>query len=509
MALGSLGFRQIMASIHKSSRDYRRGAIMGLTMAEAFVLISFALLLLFAFWQLEAEEKNTAEIVEFRGLKLADQQEFLKSLNDGSLDAFITLKDKGIDFSTPSDFDRPKDKWRFIDKDEVTRLVDSASKLPEDVQRDLADMVEANDAVEILKKMALLEELIKEGQTLKDISWKIQNAENQELELVRALKTELGDTVSRIGGSIDDAGSIILPDRVLFAQGRAEVTPNLSEFLAEACQPWLSTLMSSGVDISDIQIEGHASSEWTLGATDTQAYLGNLDLSQRRSQAVLRSCLNFVTDSDLLVWTKKHLIAVGYSSARPILLDGTENKTASRRVVFSATPNKALLLKEIETKTSYDRAFFGGWADSDNDCKNTRQEILQELSAGKVQFSNDGCAIRTGNWMDSYTGEIFTNARDVEIDHLVPLKWAWERGGATWSPKQRIEFANDVENLFVVEKAINRQKSANGPLDWLPPNESFRCDYVSKFIQIASDYELKLPRVEDKRMVGLQKSLCN
>ena len=57
-----------MSDVTQTNRSYRRGAIMGLTMAEAFILIAFALLLLFAFWQWEKEKENTPEVVAFREL---------------------------------------------------------------------------------------------------------------------------------------------------------------------------------------------------------------------------------------------------------------------------------------------------------------------------------------------------------------------------------------------------------------------------------------------------------
>lgn len=41
--------------------NYKRGAIMGLTVAEAFILLSFCLLLLFTWWQVDTEDRNERE----------------------------------------------------------------------------------------------------------------------------------------------------------------------------------------------------------------------------------------------------------------------------------------------------------------------------------------------------------------------------------------------------------------------------------------------------------------
>ncbi|WP_454268608.1 OmpA family protein [Roseovarius sp. MBR-51] len=379
-------------------------------MAEAFILIAFALLLLFAFWQWEKEKENTPEVQAFKDMPYDQRQTVLTASQDGSIEAFMVLKENGVDFKTPSTVDEPKEKWRFIDQDEVRRLLDAASKFPEDIQRDLADMMESEEAQQILKEMGALEELVSSGkeiadlvastevaqaidesgmspqdllatagilksldesgrtfeevvdaletltalqeagQTLEGIASKISQAEAQQKMMVGALRSELGEIVSSVGGQIDENGAIILPDTILFEQGQARITPVLEKFLAEACEPWVTTLKSSGVDIAEIKIEGHASSEWRSGSSPRQAYLGNLDLSQRRSQAVLRVCLDFIRNNRTLDWARAHMIAVGYSSVRPVMKDGEEDRAASRRVVLSAAPNRESLIDQIETE---------------------------------------------------------------------------------------------------------------------------------------------------------------
>ena len=443
-----------MSDDNHSDRSYRRGAIMGLTLAEAFILIAFALLLLFAFWQWEKAKENTPELQAINELPPEQKQLILALAENGSLnelgDAGLTpdnirsckisneLEDFGVDANdlpamaktmqsfqqkglglnelnavaeglaspagSPEDL---KEKWRFIDQDDVRRLLDSASSLPPDMQRDLADMVENKDAQDTLKEMAILEELVqsgqevadliasselaqsiqdsamdfedllattkimqaldqsgitiedliemseslqKAGQSLSDIADKIEQAQGQEQALIAALRNELGDIVSNAGGRIDDTGAIILPDNILFEKGKAEITPVLGQFLEDACEPWLTVLKNSGVEISDVKVEGHASSEWGASSTPKQAYLRNLDLSQRRSQAVLRACLDIVENSEIHEWARSHMIAVGYSSVRPVMRNGQEDRAASRRVVFSATPDREPLIEAIETE---------------------------------------------------------------------------------------------------------------------------------------------------------------
>lgn len=157
---------------------------------------------------------------------------------------------------------------------------------------------------------------------------------------------------------------------------------------------------------------------------------------------------------------------------------------------------------------AYDRDAFGGWADTDGDCRNTRHELLADLSTVPARWSASGCTVRHGRWHDPYTDRIHTEARKLDIDHLVPLAWAWDHGAARWSDAKRARFANDPVNLFPVTAAVNRQKGAKGPLEWLPPSAGFHCGYVLRFRRVTVKYGLGLPRREARAMARLQDRLC-
>lgn len=149
---------------------------------------------------------------------------------------------------------------------------------------------------------------------------------------------------------------------------------------------------------------------------------------------------------------------------------------------------------------AYSRSSFDHWIDSDGDCQNTRHEILIELSTSTVDFGSNRCTVSRGRWNDPYTGKIFYEARKMDIDHLVPLKWAWDHGAYTWSDSKREQFANDRRNLFAVDASTNREKGAQGPMSWLPPNEQFHCQYVTRFIRVLRLYGLNVSeKLEAKR----------
>ena len=138
----------------------------------------------------------------------------------------------------------------------------------------------------------------------------------------------------------------------------------------------------------------------------------------------------------------------------------------------------------------YRREHFGsGWADTDGDCQNSRHEALIAQSTGQVTFKDqEKCMIQTGRWISMYSGIVIHDATAIDIDHVVPLKWAWDHGANDWTKERRIEFANDPVNLLAVEASLNRQKGAKGPDEWQPPTN--QCQYLSRFRRVAIKYDL-------------------
>lgn len=113
------------------------------------------------------------------------------------------------------------------------------------------------------------------------------------------------------------------------------------------------------------------------------------------------------------------------------------------------------------SSNSYKRSAFGrGWDDADGDCQNSRAEALIATSSTTVRFATDReCRVVTGRWISPFTGNVIQNTSDIDIDHVVPLKWAWERGARGWPQAKRERFANDMVNLWPIELSLNRSIS--------------------------------------------------
>jgi hypothetical protein len=130
----------------------------------------------------------------------------------------------------------------------------------------------------------------------------------------------------------------------------------------------------------------------------------------------------------------------------------------------------------------YNRKDWPHWIDTDGDCQNTRHELLLVTSKTPVQFKNSKrCTVKHGRWHGVYTGQTFAETSDLDIDHVVPLAHAHRHGAAAWTRAQRRNFANDFDNLLVVDDSTNQSKSDQAPHEWLPPRKNYWCEYGKRW----------------------------
>ena len=135
-----------------------------------------------------------------------------------------------------------------------------------------------------------------------------------------------------------------------------------------------------------------------------------------------------------------------------------------------------------------------GWRDPDGNCLDLRHELLKKYNRGKLIFSEDDCKIIGGEWHDPYTNEVYTDPRELEIDHRVSLREAHISGGFAWSKELRRAFTEDVDNLVPVARTVNREKGSRDPVDWLPPVNS--CAYLQAWLATKEKWELNLDSAE-------------
>lgn len=157
---------------------------------------------------------------------------------------------------------------------------------------------------------------------------------------------------------------------------------------------------------------------------------------------------------------------------------------------------------------SYNREDWKHWNDADGDCMNTRHETLLAQADGIVKLSPDGCYVSTGLWVDPFSGKTLHRASDLDVDHIVPLKWAYDHGGSLWSSEKKERFPNDALNLLAVDDGLNQSKGAKGPSEWLPPNHAFRCEYLGLWRLVLEAYPSLTMRPSEHRVFNRQLNAC-
>ena len=126
--------------------------------------------------------------------------------------------------------------------------------------------------------------------------------------------------------------------------------------------------------------------------------------------------------------------------------------------------------------------------------------MLVAESLVPVTFTDDRrCRVASGEWLGPYTGQRFTDPRQLDIDHLVPLRHAHDTGAGAWSAARKRQYANYLAqpaHLVAVEARVNRSKGAKGPADWRPPNQAYWCQYATDWQAIKEQWGLR----SDERM---------
>ncbi len=144
---------------------------------------------------------------------------------------------------------------------------------------------------------------------------------------------------------------------------------------------------------------------------------------------------------------------------------------------------------------SYNRKdWHNGWKDPDGNCLDLRHELLKRYNRGKLVLSNNGCRVKSGEWRDYYTGEVYYDPQELEIDHRVALKEAHISGGYAWSTELRYAFSKDESNLVVTARAVNREKGSSDPVNWLPAINL--CRYLQAWLATKEKWELNLDSAE-------------
>lgn len=160
-----------------------------------------------------------------------------------------------------------------------------------------------------------------------------------------------------------------------------------------------------------------------------------------------------------------------------------------------------LEIKGRAPKTGYSREeFYKTWPTIEG-CS-LRQRIIKRELGETAKLDADQCTVLAGEFIEPYTGQnlIFYEKADlskgVQIDHVVALSDAWQKGAQYKTAEERYALATDPLNLLAVDSSANQQKSDGDAATWLPKNKAFRCQYVARQVSVKYKYGLWVTQAE-------------
>jgi hypothetical protein len=184
----------------------------------------------------------------------------------------------------------------------------------------------------------------------------------------------------------------------------------------------------------------------------------------------------------------------------PSQLSSTTSSTQTTLTSPAIEALKTLPVKGRAPSNEYSRDKFGnGWATSGT-CDTRNRILARDMT--NVVYETDSCIVESGVLQDPYTAKTIAFTRGastsslIQIDHVVALSDAWQKGAQLMSYEQRKQLANDPLELLAVDGPSNTQKSNGDAATWLPANKSFRCQYVARQIAIKQKYSLWVTQAE-------------
>jgi len=193
---------------------------------------------------------------------------------------------------------------------------------------------------------------------------------------------------------------------------------------------------------------------------------------------------------------------------------GGQSGSEDSSVLLATTVLEKLEVKGRAPKTGYKREeFYAGWPEIEG-CS-LRQRIIKRELGDTAQLDSNNCTVVGGEFDEPYTGEhmIFQQKSDfskgIQIDHVVALSDAWQKGAQYMAAEVRYEIATDPLNLLAVESKANQGKSDGDAATWLPPNKAFRCQYVARQISVKYKYGLWVTEAEHDAMARVLETCPN
>ena len=132
--------------------------------------------------------------------------------------------------------------------------------------------------------------------------------------------------------------------------------------------------------------------------------------------------------------------------------------------------------------------------------------LNRDLTNKTYKAGTHNCVVTSGRLVDPYTAAVIDFVRGqstspaVQIDHVVALSDAWQKGAQQLIADRRKQLANAPVQPLAVDGPSNQRKSDGDAATWLPANKSFRCSYVARQIGVKAKYSLWVTQAEHDAM---------
>ena len=152
-----------------------------------------------------------------------------------------------------------------------------------------SDLMAALMIVFLFIAIVYIRPLAMEREKVKEIAVAWQEGETA---IHEALDNEFKDDLEDWGAEIEKATLIVRfkAPEILFKSNAGTLQPRFRVILDEFFPRYVKVLSPYNIDIDEIRIEGHTSSEWS-GLSERDAYFRNMALSQERTRSVLQYVL--------------------------------------------------------------------------------------------------------------------------------------------------------------------------------------------------------------------------
>jgi hypothetical protein len=217
----------------------------------------------------------------------------------------------------------------------------------------------------------------------------------------------------------------------------------------------------------------------------------------KRGQRILFALVFALICSGWAVWTHIHQPQLGSNAA---VIQAPQGAAGTATAALARLP-----IKGRAPKTGYTRTQFSDGWEMVGTCDIREHILARDLTNVQYRSATD-CTVLSGGLQDPYTGKTISFTRGpgtsekVQIDHVVAISDAWQKGAQQLSANERHQLYNDPLELLAVDGPTNQQKGDGDAATWLPPNKAYRCRYVARQIAVKQKYHLWVTQAEHDAM---------